>query len=305
MTHISSAIPVNSQSIHQTSNLELGNLETEDELELELELDCKSWPVIDSVADSQELAECGWRIEIIQSAEGHETYLKIPLTEEEFLHPKEDYRLPNSVFHASISRQVVGLLTQRYATEPEVRIFQDLIVEWDDPNLKDNCPDVMVVFGLQTEPSPDKTRLIVAKEGVRPAFILEVVSPRYRKADRKIKVTQYETAKVQEYVIVDRRKRRGKVIREVIGYRLQSGQYEAILPDDQGRILCETIGVFMSLNNEQIILEDAVTGLRLKTTQEWKEEAEQEHQRAEQEHQRAEELKALLARYQQQFGDLA
>ncbi|MGK7876619.1 MAG: Uma2 family endonuclease [Xenococcaceae cyanobacterium] len=286
-----------SKTTDQTPPLQLQDLEPE------VDLDSKPFNHL-PVADSAELAECGWRIEILKYPDGTEAFIKIPLTEEDFLHPKEDYHLPNSIFHSSISRQVADMLTQRYLTQPDVGVFDELIVEWDDANLKDNCPDVMVVFGMKETPNPEKTRLVVAKEGVRPAFILEVVSPRYRKADRETKVKQYASAKVQEYVIVDRRQYRGKIFEEVLGYRLKSGQYQGIPPDEQGRICCKTIGVLISLRDGQIVLEDAVTGQPLKTAQEWKEEAEQEHQRAEQEHQRVEELQARLAQYQKQFGDL-
>jgi|GEM_PF-5620102 len=50
-----------------------------------------------------ELAACGWRlIEQIQP-DGSVDYEKIPLTEAEFLHPQEGYRLPNSTFHDDVS----------------------------------------------------------------------------------------------------------------------------------------------------------------------------------------------------------
>lgn len=55
--------------------------------------------------------------------------------------------------------------------------------------------------------------------------IIEVVSPRYRREDREIKLKEYAQAKVQEYVIVDQRSQRRQVVEEVLGYRLVDGQF--------------------------------------------------------------------------------
>lgn len=72
---------------------------------------------------------------------------------------------------------------------------------------------------------------------------------------------------------------------------------QPITPDEEGRILCETVGLWISLREGRIVLEDAETGERLKTSQELA----QENQELVQENQ---DMAALLARYRQQFGDL-
>ena len=213
------------------------------------------------------LAELGWRTEVVRHPDGTTTTAYVPLTSAEFLHPEEGYHLPNSTFHDKISGDAKDMLTRRYASDPTIAVFRDLLIIWDIPNLAPHCPDVYVVRGIRNK-QQNRSRFVVADEGVRPAFVIEVVSPRYRKEDRETKVEQYERAQIQEYVIVDRRTQRGQVLEEVLGYRLVAGRYRPLTPDDDGRILCETVGLWISLREGNIVMEDLQTGERLRTSEE-------------------------------------
>jgi Uma2 family endonuclease len=230
---------------------------------------------------SDELAQRGWRYQTLAQPDGRETTIQIPLTDEEFLHPKEGYHLPNNTFHDRIIATVQDILNRRYDNCLDVAVFHDLLIQWDF-ELGEHSPDIFVVFGIEDK-KRERTKFVVAKEGVRPAFILEVVSPRYRKQDRETKVVEYAQAGVQEYVIVDRRRQRGQLLEEVLGYQLERGHYRPIAPDEQGRIACETLGVSIGLEDGQLLIFDTQTGERLQT---------------------ASELAALLARYRQLFGEL-
>jgi Uma2 family endonuclease len=239
-----------------------------------------------SPESTEQLAECGWREETIIEPDGSTRSIQVPLTEKEFLHPQEGYHLPNSTFHDQVASDARDMLARRYSGSPNVDVFRDLLIKWDI-DLGNHCPDVFVVFGLQNK-GQNRDTFKVATEGVRPTLIIEVVSPRYRKEDREIKVLQYAQAGVQEYIIIDRRKYRGQFIDEVIGYRLvQPNAYQPISPDDEGRICCNTAGLWISLRDGQLVLEDAQTGLRLLTAQELEQQATQEQQRADREQRRA------------------
>jgi len=216
---------------------------------------------------AEELAERGWRTVIVPHPDGTTTFHHVPLTSEEFLHPEEDYHLPNDTFHDAIAGDAKDMLARRYAHDATVGIFRDLLIIWDDPALERHSPDVFVAFGVK-DGETYRRRFVVADEGVRPSLIIEVVSPRYRTEDRTTKVEEYERAGVQEYVIVDRRRQRGQMVEEVIGYRLVGGRYRPIAPDEEGRILCRTVGLWLSLQEGQLVMEDAETGERLLTSRE-------------------------------------
>ena len=267
---------------------------------------------------STELAERGWRRIAVSQPDGSTTQTLVPLTSEEFLHPQEGYHLPNSTFHDNVAGDAKDILTRRYASDPTVGVFRDLLIKWDIPGLKDHCPDTFVAFGIQDR-TKNRRKFIVTKEGVRPAFVLEVVSPRYRKEDREIKVVQYAQAKVQEYVIIDRPIQRGETVDEVLGYRLVGDYYQPISPDREGRILCQTLGLWISLEEGGLVMEDSSTGERLKTSLELEatnqelEAANQELEATNQEleagkklaEQQAADLATLLTRYRERFGELS
>ena len=93
---------------------------------------------------------------------------------------------------------------------------------------------------------------------------------RYRKEDKETKVIEYEQAEIGEYVIIDRRSLRGQVIDEVLGYRLVAGRYQSIIPDDDGRLPCETLGLWIGMQDGRLVLEDMETGERLQKSRELK-----------------------------------
>lgn len=243
---------------------------------------------------TQNLAETGFRIEEITHPDGTYDFYYVPLTEEEFLHPKEGYHLPNSTFHDTATADVKDILSRRYANDPTVGVFGDLLIKWDIANLGDHCPDAFVAFGMQNKES-DRTEFFIPTEGTRPSLIVEVVSPRYRTTDRVKKVRHYAKAGVQEYIILDRRKRRGEYIDEVIGYRLdEEGQYLPLIADEEGRVLSETVGVWIGLEDGKVVMVDALTQERLLKSVELEQQLVQAEQRAIEAEQRAARFLELL-----------
>lgn len=212
--------------------------------------------------DLEDIAECGWRTETVRQSDGSQISVQVPLTDEEFLHPKPGFHLPNSSFHDRIAGDCKDILTRRYASEPNVAVFRDLIINWGIAGLSNHCPDTCVVFGVRHKNSV-WTEFSVRREGVRPALVIEVVSPRYRKADRQVKVKEYAKASVQEYIILDRRRQRGEFVEEVLGYRLVDGIYLPMVPNEEGHILAETVGLWIGLQDSQVVMVDAETNQRL------------------------------------------
>ena len=218
-----------------------------------------------------ELTACGWKMAPMMLPDGRVKDVPVPLTEAEFLHPEEGYHMPINTFHHDITATATDILTRRYASEPTVAVFSDLKIEWDHPELLPHSPDVYVVLGIRNKDAR-RSIFVVADEGTRPALIFEVVSPRYRVADRVTKLEEYELAEVPEYVIVDSLRRRGQTTDEILGYHLERGRFRPIVPDDEGRIRCRTVGLWLSMRDGRLVMEDAETGERLLTSQELEDE---------------------------------
>jgi Uma2 family endonuclease len=243
------------------------------------------------------LAETGWRMEWVTDEEGEEQLIYFPLTEDDFLHPQEDDHLPSNTFHENTRTEIKEILQRRYAKREDVAVFGDLIIKWGIKGLRQHCPDVCVVFGLRDK-EKYRSEFIVPEEGTKPAIVIEVVSPRYGRADRQTKVKQYAQAGVAEYIILDRRRQRGELIDEVLGYRLEAGSYLPIMPDEEGRIYCQTLDVWLGMWEGKVSLFEGTTREPLLTSQALEQLAEQERQLAEQEKQRAEVAESELARLQ-------
>ncbi|MGB8701612.1 MAG: Uma2 family endonuclease, partial [Thermosynechococcaceae cyanobacterium] len=176
-------------------------------------------------------------------------------------------------------------------------------IKWDIPELGDHCPDICVVFEI-THQSENRNEFVVTEEGSRPALIIEIVSPRYRKIDREEKVKEYAWAGVQEYIILDRRQQRGQWLDEAIGYRLIEGFFLPITPDENGMVLSDAIGVRIGLENSKVVLVDQASGERLLTSLDLERQVEQEQQRAEQERQRAEQERQRAERLAERLRQL-
>jgi hypothetical protein len=179
-----------------------------------------------------------------------------------------------------------------------VGVFGDLIIKWGIEGLGDHCPDVCVVFGLHHK-EQYRSKFIVPEEGAKPAVVMEVVFPRYRQADRQTKVKQYAQAGVEEYIILDRRRQRGQLLDEVLGYRLEGGSYLPIGPDEEGRIYCQVLDVWIGMWSGKVLLFEGATGEPLLSSQALEQLAEQERQRAEEEKQRANSAELEIAKLKQ------
>jgi len=250
------------------------------------------------------LAETGWRMELVTDEKGGEKILYFPLTEAEFLHPQEGCHLPSNTFHENTRTEIKEILQRRYAQREDVGVFGDLIIKWGIEGLEDHCPDVCVVFGLHQKEA-DRSDFIVSEEGTKPMVVMEVVSPRYRKADRETKVKEYARAGVEEYIIIDRRRQRGQLLDEVLGYRLEEGScYGPITPDEEGRIFCQALDVWIGMFEGKVMLFEGATGEPLPTSQALEQIAEQERQRAEQERQRAEQERQRAQRLAERLRQL-
>ena len=212
------------------------------------------------------LAETGWRMEWVTDEAGEEQLVYFPLTEDEFIHPEEDYHFPSNTFHGTLQRDLIDVLQRRYAQREDVGVFGDLIVKWGIKGLRQHCPDVCVVFGLRDK-EKYRSKFIVPEEGTKPAIVMEVVFPRYRTTDRQKKVKQYARAGIPEYIIFDRRRHRGELRDEVLGYRLEGESYVAIVPDEEGKILSPTLDIWFAMHEGKVMLFEGSTGEPLLTSE--------------------------------------
>lgn len=236
----------------------------------------------------------GWKEVRVKKPNGEYEWIQIPLTPEERLHPEEGYIMPENTDHDRLISSINEMLRARYATHPKMAVFADLIIQWDKPELKHHCPDVMVIPNVENR-EKRRSRFYVDKEGTRPILLIEVVSHGSKEADRVTKVDHYARAGVQEYVYIDSWERKSGIVWELAGFRLAGDHYLPMLPDEEGNLYCETVGVRIGLKEGEVWMQDYETGELLMTNLEAQTARQVAENRAEYAETRAAEAEVRLA----------
>jgi len=211
-----------------------------------------------------------WRRLVLPS--GEVTEQQIPLTPEDLLDPELGDEVTQSGPHADIATLLFDLLKRHFETDDGVLVTFDMKILWGIPGLLEPSPDVAVVRGI-TDKEAIRSVFNVPKEGVRPSLIVEVVSDSdaaIRRNDYEKKVDIYERAGIPEYLIVEPAfSSRNRVL--LTGYRMAPhGRYKKIQPDEKGRLLSETAGLWFGVapDRHSVHVFEAATGARLLTSSE-------------------------------------
>ena len=203
----------------------------------------------------------------VERPDGELEQVAMPLTPELFLHSQFGDHMSQGLRHSNTARRIADRLEHHFRTERDVLITFDL-THYLGADLPYPAPDVSVIRGLP-DAQADRDSFDLEEEGVRPCLIVEVVSPkssRIRRTDLVSKVEIYALAGISEYVVIDSKLRDRRF--RLLGYRLdRSGRYQAIEPDDQGRILSQTTGIWFQISPDgnEVLLFDDSTGERLLT----------------------------------------
>ncbi len=161
-------------------------------------------------------------------------------------------------------------------------------------------PDFFLVKDTEKRPRP--SWVIWEEDGQYPNVIIELLSPSTEAVDRGLKKTLYQDRfRTPEYFWFS------PETLEFQGFRLVRAQYEGILPNEQGWLWSQELGLYLGIEGRHLRY-FTVTGDRVLTPEETAEaeaqRAEAEAQRAEAEAQRAE-AEAQRAEAEAQRADLA
>ena len=201
----------------------------------------------------------GWREVITTAADGQETIVRIPLTDEEILHPEEGFIMPETTDHERISTDLRNMLLSWSLRHSEMTVYHDLIFAWDHPDVGNFTPDIAVVPNVRN-PDANRGTFYVASEGTRPCLVVEVVSPVSRQNDRVTKVRDYARVGIREYVYIDVRRGKRGIVDEIAGFRLVGDSYVPIMIDEDGAVFCETVGLRIGIADGVVWAEDIETG---------------------------------------------
>lgn len=222
----------------------------------------------------------GYRTIIGYDEEGNCSFTYRPLTPDDFLDPEEGDVFMQGNLHVNEVIRLRSIFLHHLKKQKNVTVYCDMKIEWGIPGLENPAPDISVIKNV-TDPEKPRGRFFVPDEGVKPFFVLEVVSPRYRNEDINRKPEIYRKAGVSEYIIVDPGLKNDKISYTVSGYRVLGNRYVKIAPDPEGRIRSVTTRVLfdVSESGDRLIVIDDLTGEELLSDEERAEIAEAEVRR--------------------------
>jgi Uma2 family endonuclease len=194
--------------------------------------------------------------------DGTTTWERVALTLEDLLHPETDDHPMLSTAHVRDCVHLYNTARLRFAGIVGLLVLSDTGIYWDIAELRHHAPDLALIFGVR-DPERNRPTFDVAAEGVRPALLLEVVSPSWRNNDVVTKVAHYHLARVPYYVIVDRETE--NCLPRLIGYRWAPQAWQEIPLDDQGqlRITVEGVTLVLGTVDDRVAVYDAETALEL------------------------------------------
>lgn len=106
-------------------------------------------------------------------------------------------------------------------------------------NLDFRAPDVMVF--LDVEKRVRKSWVMWEEDGKRPDLVIELLSDSTRANDLGRKKNVYERLGVRDYFVYD------PLTAELRGWHLDGPRYVALAPDQEGRLNCASLGVFVAV----------------------------------------------------------
>jgi Uma2 family endonuclease len=224
---------------------------------------------------------------------------EFPLTPEYFLDPQIGDQVVQSFRHWDQVRLLYDIVDRHaHARWENVIVLSDQKLLWGHREWRRPSPDIAVIPEYRDWRTFIGSSFNVAKTGLRPCLIIEVVSfsnAAIRDTDLVDKVELYERERIREYLAIDPPQKINGERFQWIGYRLdERGRYLPIEPDDEGRIASETTGLAfgVSPDGQLVLVFDARTGERLLTAPELfareREEAARQREEAEQQRKEAE-----------------
>jgi hypothetical protein len=238
----------------------------------------------------------GWRYVPQKLPSGIGSLERVPLTQEDVLHPQEEDFIVNNDWHDDTRFYLRSVVRNRVADDPRARVFSDHRIDWGVPGIKPHGPDLALFRGL-SDPDWDPSRgtFYVSEYLAEIMLTLEITSPATRANDLGSKMQEYHRVGIPYYFVVDLLYHRpGKPIR-LLGYRWMKGSWDPISTDERGRLWMPPVELWLGVEGDHVALYD-VRGRRIGNYDEVVQSAREAEQRAQQaETQAAQEAQARRA----------
>jgi Uma2 family endonuclease len=152
-------------------------------------------------------------------------------------------------------------LRDYFRDDPQMYVAGNMLLYYEEGNpAACVAPDVFVVQGVAKK---ERRTYRLWEEGQAPIVVFEITSRGSRLEDLGTKRAIYAMLGVQEYFLYDPL---GEYLRPSLqGYRLQEGEYQRMLPGDEGRLPSQALSLDLRLEDGRLRVFNPTTGERLLT----------------------------------------
>jgi colicin import membrane protein len=250
----------------------------------------------------------GWRF-VRRVHNGHEEWEQVPLTLDDVLHPQMGDYIVHKHYHILYCTYLHAMLTDHLKHDQFAVVLGDVQVDLSLPGVRPICPDIAVILGVRQQ--QDWSTFSVAEEGVAPALVIEVTSPKTRHHDigssdptDAPKYRWYTRAGVGVYLVIDyARQREGHPPPLYAFQRTEAGTYTAISPNAHGHLWLAPVGLALGQRGDGIALYDA-EGHELPDLAAMRAARDAAYREVEEARQRAEEAERKLQSAEQRIAEL-
>jgi hypothetical protein len=173
-------------------------------------------------------------------------------------YPERDGRpMGETDLHRDWMFRIIDLLKHRYRGQ-RVYVTGDLLLYYEEGDPSHFVvPDAMVVKDCE----PGRRRVFKVWEEQRtPSAVFETTSRSTKREDSSYKPQLFEKLRIGEYFMYDPT---AEYLRPPLqGYRLTAAGYEPIVADAGGRLLCQELGLWLCLEDGDLVMYDVQTGER-------------------------------------------
>jgi colicin import membrane protein len=205
--------------------------------------------------DKEDPWRLGWRYIRYEGPDGLVGYERVPLRQEDLLHPQEDDFIVTNDAHGRDCTYLKNVLEAWAADKEGVLVLADARVDWQTGGVEPHGPDLAVFQGVRDWNPTDGTFTVV-DHSARPLLVVEVTSPNTRDNDLEEKVVEYHRAGVPFYAVVDRRMRRNGPEFHMLGYRANHEGYMRLPLDEKGRLWLEPVRLWLSAEEGRVVCYD-------------------------------------------------
>jgi Uma2 family endonuclease len=179
----------------------------------------------------------------------------------EIEYPETDGRpMGETDLHREWMIRVIDLLKHRYRGQ-RVYVSGNLLMYYEEGDPSHFVvPDAIVVMDCE----PGRRRIFKVWEEKRvPNAVFETTSRSTKREDSSYKTQLYEKLAIPEYFLYD--PTADYLSPPLQGWRLVGDRYELIKSDAAGRLLCQELGLWLRLEDGDLVMYDIQSGQRLLT----------------------------------------